>query len=132
MDHSPPGCTSRPLVGCFIIFLVMICSVSSFVLVGDQMCRNELNSYLPPYPDAELIYTDYNFIRPFGIGQTVKQYYSEDDPITIRAWYGPFIAERSRTRRLTRGEYHAVRADDGEGSYIFLVGRCFHGGTFQP
>lgn len=132
MDHAPQGCASRPLAGCLVIFVVMFCSVSGFVLVGDQLCYSEHSNYLQPYPDAELIYTDYNFIRAFGIGQTVQQFYSEDDPVTIRAWYGPLVAERPRTGRITRGEYHAIRAEDGEGSYIFLVGRCFHGGTFQP
>ncbi|MFW5747997.1 MAG: hypothetical protein ACOCYT_00130 [Chloroflexota bacterium] len=99
--------------------------LSVFTLTLDQMCVNEMKRFMPIYPDAEIISQEYNFLRPYGIGETVMLLYSADDSRTVGGWYGRHIGMELREgRNLVRNEWSVVRAEDRQGSQIILYGRC--------
>jgi hypothetical protein len=129
MDH-PEGFGRSALSGCLLLVAGMSVFIVGFIFLLDSRCHYELTRMLPPYPEAELVYEDYNFFRPFGMGRTIIQMHSNDDFQTVGAFYGKIYGELVRTRRVSSGRYNAVRAEDG-GTRITLSGACFQSETFS-
>ncbi len=130
MDH-PQGCGTRPLAGCLILMVGMVITFSVFIIGFDARCHYELNRLLPRYPGSELVYEDYNFFRPFGIGRTIIHLHSDEEFLTVGSYYGTIRLNVISTRRLSTGRHSAVRAEDG-GTDIYLIGACMQSNTFSP
>jgi hypothetical protein len=123
MDH-PKGCASSSLGGCLVLFAVIIVFISGFTLAIDQICYGEMRRFMETYPGAETRLIRNNFLRPYGIGETVVILNSEDDAITVRGWYGRLTGEELRAGRvLSRVSFDVTSLDDG-GSQIILLGHC--------
>jgi hypothetical protein len=124
MDHSPPGCATRPLSGCLVIILATLVLLGTVTGVFELACYNEMNKFVIPYPDSVITHVDYNFLQPKGVGRTIYYMESDADPLTIQGWYGRLAGETARGRRLTRVRYYATHNEDRTGSDIVIAASC--------
>lgn len=69
-----------------------------FVLLMDQVCYSDITSRQMMYPDAEIVFEDYDFLRPRGMGYTTLVLQTEDDEETLKQWL------RERNLELLRAE----------------------------
>lgn len=69
-----------------------------FVLLMDQVCYSDITSRQMMYPGAEIVFEDYDFIRPRGMGYTTLVLQTEDDEETLKQWL------RERNLELLRAE----------------------------
>lgn len=96
-----------------------------FYLGLDFVCVNDAQTWIPPYPDAEVVSEDYNFLRPFGVGITQIQLYTTDARQDIVSWYGQARSGLGiNATSLATMNYTISEADDGEGHIISLSSEC--------
>jgi hypothetical protein len=121
---TPKGCL-RFFAYMLIGFILLLCGMYFAV---DNTCRANANTWLEDYPDSEFVRETYTFLRPFGIGETIRVLYSADAPNTVRSWYRE--ADRARDDRgLIRNEgvsqtrWQVIDAEN-EGSQIALQSEC--------
>lgn len=124
MDHTQPGCLSRPLAGFFVIVLAAIVFSGGIMGIFEVICTNEMNKFMIPYPDAEITHVDYNFLREKGVGRTIYYMESDDDPLVIQGWYGRLVGETARERNLTRVRYSARYNEDRTATNIVISAAC--------
>jgi hypothetical protein len=119
----------REIIASFAGILIGIVACMGAGTLGyDQGCVVGADNYLPVYPNAELVSSEYDSFRPFGIGSTVRVYYSDDPVQVVRDWY---VEERTQAARDAKprglGNY-AYRAvldpNDGDGTQISLLSDC--------
>ena len=122
--NTPGGCL-RFLALITIGFIALV----AFMYFGvGTSCRSHADIWLEDYPNSELVSETYTFLRPFGIGETLRVLYSPDSPNVVRNWY----MERDRERDdegLVRNDGQArvnryIRAGDNEGTDIGLESEC--------
>lgn len=109
-----------------LLLLVFGCPGSIFI-VADIACNISINTWLPPYPGAEQVSVDYNFIRPNGMGATLRVFTTPDDPETVEAFYYQHILDltnRNVPRGLGGTDFNAEPNPDGEGSVLALYSHC--------
>ncbi|MBI5670753.1 MAG: hypothetical protein HZC41_22395 [Chloroflexi bacterium] len=132
MDERPYGCSRRALLGMLVVVGAMFtCIGISFVGV-DAMCYSSLSQRLPIYPGATVTLERHNFIRTFGMGETIVMLESDDPPDVVQAWYGKQTYEgqqRAKENRdpfyyIATARYSVTKAEDGTGSQIILSGGC--------
>lgn len=70
-----------------ILMAVALGAVLTLVASADVMCSVDIERRLPIYPGAEVITTDYNFVRPRAMGVTRMHFRIADDAETVRQWY---------------------------------------------
>jgi hypothetical protein len=130
MDRTSSGCSRRAVLGTILVFAGVCGCLGLTGLAADRICVTNLNARLPVYPGAAVVREQHNFLTSFGMGETVLQLASEDDPAVVREWYarhtGEIMRERVNDRlfQLTRGEWVVDQAQDGTGSQIILHGVC--------
>lgn len=121
--------------GCFFIMIAIVFGIfglgTAWYVVVDVSCVTQANRWLPDYPGAEFISEDYTFVRAWGIGETTRVLYTEDDSGTVRAWYSDRYRELddegyTRTDATARMRYVVRTADEG-GSVITLLSNCSSG-----
>lgn len=132
MDDRPYGCSRRALLSILIVIGVLFgCIIVSFVGV-DAMCYSSLSQRLPYYPGATVTLERHNFLRPFGMGETIVILDSDDPPETVQKWYGQKTYEGQQRAKenhdpfyyTATGKYSVTTAEDGTGSQIILSGGC--------
>lgn len=69
-----------------------------FVLLMDQVCYSDITSRQMMYPGAEIVFEDYDFLRPRGMGYTTLILQTKDDEETLKQWM------RERNLELLRAE----------------------------
>ena len=109
----------------FIMLGIVVCSAVTFTVI-DQKCLADSTRWLPDYPKATLVSQEYDFLRPFGIGETVRQLYSPDAANVVRRWYGEAwakIGEENPDLGLAQPGYIVSEADS-TGSTIMLYSEC--------
>jgi len=137
MDHefSSNDTTWRSLLKTIRNTVVIIVLVITLIVIAtlsiDTLCYNTLTLRLPLYPDAEQIMARHNFLRQFGMGETVIVLQTEDTPDVVREWYGRTIGETAQQHEndpffygFTSANWSVTRAEDGEGTQIILSGVC--------
>jgi hypothetical protein len=121
------GTNIRRLVISLILILigVVACTVATFVGI-DAVCRNDVETWLPVYPGAELVEQTYDFVRPHAMGKTTSRYFTPDDPQTVRLWYADTMQEigKEHTSRGIASTRHFVREAPDGGSIIQLSSEC--------
>ncbi len=123
-------------LGCFFIFLCVGGCMLITVVSLDAVCYHGLSQRFTLYPEATMVYRQHNQMREWGLGNTVIEMYSPDEPTVVRAFYSrhegaylraslesPFLIDQA-SRRLANGDWSVVRAEDGVGSQILLFGTC--------
>jgi hypothetical protein len=132
MDDRPYGCRGRLGGGCLGIILAVTLCVGGLMAAADSACYASLTHRLPVYPGAEVITERHNFLRAWGMGETVMILYSPDPPEVVTGWYGRTIGTRLY-EQVTQGvgpprfgetDWTVGRAEDGVGSQIILYGKC--------
>ncbi len=123
-------------IGCFVVGLAVLVCGGGMFFTFDRVCLDYLPQRLPLYPNATITFRTHNFITEWGMGNTVFILDTEDDPDTVRAWYGVHTGTFLRTslenpsllidvqRRIARADVTVQRAEDGTGSMITLLGTC--------
>jgi hypothetical protein len=107
-----------------MLLAIALCFVGG-VAVLDIGCANDASLWIPPYPDAELIAEDFDYLRPFGIGSTTQEYFTTDDFVTVNRWY----TGQSR-KALAEGGSRTIATmrkrilDEEDGTRIFLISSC--------
>lgn len=126
---------NRGALGCLVIIIaVIVCSSTAFLTV-DRICAAYLPQRLPLYPNAEIVRRSHNFLFEYGMGITTFVLRSEDDPNTVRSWYGrttgTFLRESLESsdpitnigRRVARVSWGVTRDNDGS-TQILLATFC--------
>jgi hypothetical protein len=132
MEPRPYGCQRRAILLTLGIILVVFACGTISLLGVDTICWNGLTQKLPIYPNATVTLQRHNFLRPFGMGETVMVLESDDPVETVREWYGRTVAEAARGSDneynpfyyIPSGRYSVTRAEDGSGTQIILNGVC--------
>ncbi len=130
MDREPVGCRGRALRSTLLVIAVMLIFVVTIGAFMDRTCRASLTLRLPEYPGSKVVWERHNLFTPFGMGETVMQLYSEDEPAVVREWYARHTGEVLRANvqnpffQWGRGEWAADPAQEGPGSQIILHGVC--------
>lgn len=130
MDRETVGCSRRALASTLLVLVLMLACLGGLGFTVDRICAANLALRLPVYPGAEVVRDRHNFITTFGMGETILQLHSEDDPAAVREWYARNTGEVLRENvnnaffQWTRGEWVVDPAQEGEGSQIILHGTC--------
>lgn len=124
-ERPQVGCSGTIRVVIIIIIGIFLCSGGMFFAV-DSRCVSLASTWIPVYPNSELVFETHEYLRPFGAGQTRAQYSSPDDITTVRQWY---IDHRSELGLFNDGQianfrYSVSEATDKTGSMITLISRC--------
>lgn len=123
-NNTPMGCFR----GLLVVIIGVILSAGGCVTVIDIDCHNAAQDYFVPYPDSTLFDENHNFIRPFGMGDSVRIYETPDDVTTVRNWYADqnlMIFHDSRFGTMSRD----LVADDGV-TYIVMESSCAANASF--
>ncbi len=126
------GYSLRALGGCLVIILLMTVCGGVTVFTLDRLCFSTLSQRLPIYPDGEVRAERHNLLTSRGMGETYIELYSSNPPTEVREWYARATAgitrraalENDFVYRLARSQWNVVRAEDGEGSVVQLLGSC--------
>jgi hypothetical protein len=123
-------------VGCLLVPIVLFICLSITTVALNGVCQSGLRERLPIYPGAAVRSERYNFLVPFGVGQTIVTLYAPASQEDVRNFYGmatgSYIRRTNNTsnpiesiaRYITRGQYDVSRAEDGEGTLVILFGSC--------
>jgi hypothetical protein len=106
-----------PLVMLVIVIGTFAC-LGALVLFVDTTCANEAATWIPLYPDAEIVRVNHTGMRPFGMGSTVMQLYTPDDIMAVRTFY-----------REQRAGLDPAKANSGLASMLFNLQEADGGGT---
>lgn len=119
------------MLGCGVVMAAILLCMGAVTLAIDGACYSSLTQRLPIYPSATVVSERHNFIRAFGMGETVMVLYTSDPPDEVTSWYARTIGQVIR-ESLQRGgplrfgatDWSVGRAEDGVGSQIILFGTC--------
>jgi hypothetical protein len=109
-----------------LLLLVFGCP-GSFALVVDFACNRSIETWLPIYPNAELVSAEHNFIRVRGLGTSFMVYHTPDAPDVVEAFYRQNIdtlVSQNTPRGMGGTDFFIEDNPDGEGSLIVLYSRC--------
>lgn len=131
-DERGYGCGRRAFLYTLLITAAMLLCIGGTAAAIDGMCYSVLTRRLPVYPDAEVTLLRYNFVRAFGMGETVMVLETADPPDTVRQWYGQSFGAAARAAQenhdpffnLASSAYSITASEDGGGSQIVLSGVC--------
>ena len=132
VDERPYGCSRRALLAVLLVIGGMLACISLSFVGVDAMCYSSLSQRLPIYPGATITLEQHNFLRTFGMGETVMILDSDDPPDVVQSWYGRTTYEGQRRAKanhdpfyyMATGRYSVTTAEDGTGSQIVLSGGC--------
>lgn len=126
----------RTIVSVILIIIgIFVCAVS-LVIGSDIYCAADIDHWMPVYPEAQLVQSDHTFFRPRASGITRQQYITEDDPNTVRRWYGEYRREITRNvsgeggnsevaaRGISTNDLSIQQNPDGDGSLITILSEC--------
>jgi hypothetical protein len=130
MENLPRGCLRTLRTGVVILLLVLACGTVSTLGI-DAMCYNTLSKRLPVYPDSKRTFEKHNFLRAFGMGETLIILETDDPPDVVRDWYGHAVGKAASENRdnpvffgVSSAAWSVTKSEDGSGSQIILSGVC--------
>ena len=126
MKNARKGCISQ--ITWFMTLFAMGCvCLGTMVLGADAICKSHVETWLPYYPNAEVMSIEHDFIRARAMGETWVVLSSPDEAETVRQFYRDNIitlmqAETPRGWAIT--DWRVEDDTDGEGSIIRLYSLC--------
>lgn len=116
------GCVFSTL----LIFAATIFCTITGVLVIDNACANQINAWMPPYPQAETVREYHNFLRLFGMGVTVVEQRTDDSVETVNNWYTAqrFNTDINEANSIATMLMNVRPAPEGTGSVIRMSTAC--------
>lgn len=132
MDERPYGCSRRALLSVLVLLVALFACVGVSFVGVDAMCYSSLSQRLPLYPGATVTLERHNFMRAFGMGETIMVLESDDPPEVVQAWYGRVTYDGQQRAKanhdpfyyMATGRYSVTAAEDGTGSQIILSAGC--------
>lgn len=120
---------SRSVIVSLVLVLALIVICVVLISIGlDVACYNDINAWIPVYPNAEVAELDFQgLFRPRGLGVTSMLLLSPDPVNVVRHWYYENLQTqiRLKTGRGLAQTYRWIEANpDGEGTQIFLYSSC--------
>jgi hypothetical protein len=122
--HAKPMPLWRWLLLMLVVVLVFL---GTLVFGADEMCRRDIAERQPLYPGAEIIETDYNFLRPRAMGTTHLTLLAPDDTETVRAWIRETnlrLLRAERFRGLANTMWEVYPNPEGEGTLMRYYSSC--------
>ena len=110
-----------------ILLLLAFGCISTVIFTADQICRSNIEQWLPRYPGATIISSEYDFIRLRAIGTSTVVLFSPDEPETVRQFYRDLtltLMQAGKSRGLASTNWTVEPNPDGEGSVIILYSEC--------
>lgn len=113
-----------------VVFLIIFGCLAAMVLGADRLCYAALTRKLPIYPGATIVWEGHNLIATFGMGETIMELESPDDPLDVHEWYNRYSASLLREHandpllHIGNARWDVNRLDSGPGSQIILHGVC--------
>lgn len=133
-ETTPPAptTTARLRRGCIRTFLpifmiiggIIACSIGMTVL-ADVVCYSNASTWIPYYPNAEVVSESYTLFRPFGMGRTRVVLRSDDSSTVVGKWYYDYRREQGLmpSNMLASVNYHVQPQPEG-GVRISLSSSC--------
>lgn len=120
------------MFGIFGLMIAVFGCIAITTLGIDAACYSSMTKKIPVYPNATVTSEQHNFLRTFGMGETLMMLDTDDAPSTVRNWYGETVAaayEASKDNRdpffyMANARYSIAGAEDGTGTQIILSGVC--------
>jgi hypothetical protein len=122
--------------GCLGLLAAFVFCIGTVLLAIDRVCYTSLSRRLPLYPNAEVRLRQHNLFSEFGMGNTAVILFTQDEPDTVRQWYGRITSDYLRgtqdsgnpidrlALRLAKGQWDVTRDESGAGSQVILFGTC--------
>ncbi len=117
--------TRSAIMGVFAVLLLISCP-GILILGVDLACSAAVEEWLPMYPNAEVVSTNFDFFRARAFGTTTMTLSSPDDMETVRQFYRNFIirmAEDRIQRGLASTSWQFAEGDDNT-TLIYLYSEC--------
>lgn len=132
MDERPYGCRGRVALGVLGLMVMIFGCIGVTTLSIDAACYNSMTPKIPVYPNGRITLEQHNFLRAFGMGETVMIIDTDDEPNVVREWYGKTVGAAYKAAQdnfvpfffLANARYSVGRAEDGTGTQIILNGVC--------
>ncbi|GIL12642.1 MAG: hypothetical protein BroJett038_13620 [Chloroflexota bacterium] len=132
VDDRPSGCSRRALTGLGVVALGVFGCIIVMFLGLDAACYSAMTRKIPIYPEARVTMERHNFLRAFGMGETVMVLDTDDPSSEVRDWYGRTVAANYRSAQTNRdpfwfmasAQWSVTTAEDGSGAQIVLSGVC--------
>ncbi|MFP4322930.1 MAG: hypothetical protein ACLFTK_10800 [Anaerolineales bacterium] len=86
----------RSLRSCAVFGLTFFVFFGGGTVFIDQTCISQTRTYMPLYPNAEVVSEEYTYFRPFGIGETRVIMRTADAEGAVRRWYREIRREAYR------------------------------------
>lgn len=129
MDRGSP----LSLRGCLLFLVISLIGVFLCVIVvyagAEYACERDAKRWLVDYPGSQLVEEEYSWLRPFGIGRTVRTLYTTDARVDVSRWYTEHSIELDQEGKSLEDSYPTMRwrltnvPDDG-GTSIQLFSEC--------
>ncbi|GAB4511999.1 MAG: hypothetical protein OHK0046_10880 [Anaerolineae bacterium] len=112
---------SLVLIGLGIFILSVL-----WTLFIDSRCVAGANTWLPDYPDAAEVSSEYTFLRMYGIGSSTRVLVTQDDPDTVEDWYRASDRQNGFNSASRGGAFTRWRVAEtpGGGTEITLASQC--------
>lgn len=126
----------RTIIGTLAIILGIITCTVTLVTAVDTACYNDINYWMPIYPDSEIVEVNYDFFRPRGMGNTLMIFYTPNNEAAVRQWYVNYRRNITRNKEYNTDSNHRVSglastayriapAPDGKtGALIYHLSDC--------
>lgn len=131
--HNRERPLQSTLLSILLIFVgIIACCLSLFVGV-DWACHRDINTWMPIYPNSELVAQEYNFVRPRAMGITSATYTTSDATDVVRRWYTTYRRELTSglaasgetvARGLAATRYQVVENLEGDGTLVIQYSEC--------
>ena len=115
------------MIALVLITLGIFVCISVTVFGLDVACYRDTTTWLPVYPNAEVVSSSYNMFRPWAMGRTEMVLHSKDDFVTVNGWYVDqmrAINDVNADRGIATTDYSIRRDSEGSGTTIYLSSTC--------
>lgn len=110
-----------------ILVLASVACIGSIVFVGDVQCSNDIETWIPLYPNGDVISVDYDFIRMRAWGNSRTIQASPDEVETTKQFYRDHVLQlfdQETSRGLASTSWTVEPNPETGGSLIILASSC--------
>lgn len=108
--------TKSAIMGVVAVLVLVFGCPGAIIVAADLACNASIEEWIPLYPGAEVIETQYNLLRPRGIGLTSMVLRTQDDAETVRQWYRDNVIQimhRGGGNRFATTSWQVEESQDG-------------------